>query len=379
MVWESTEGALLQLLSPGSPDPDPNASLVTRGATLKSLVAANYEQSLQSFSRLNTDLITGSRTEIELPGNASTLYAYMISAVSSQGVEADRPPQIAVFAVPQRVVPGQPRLMLRELPLGTDGIRVIGLPVATGVVPAGYRVLRVRSATLAQEAALMGPPKIGENDPGWGPYSDTPLRGGTTATGQAIVDAATAASWYPYYYRVVAIGPDDPANGLYRGESIPSGLQSAYCLPPNPPLLTTEPLTQGSGAALLVATLDLPIPPSPQGPSLVELLHSEPDPQNPGRTVQTVLLSATPDAITVGTLSLPHVWHWPPLPLPGGLHPPPHWPPPPFVGPALARSDPATPGATFTLYVLVPYSAADVNTYTVRLTDPLQRQSTASF
>lgn len=400
LMWESTEGALLQLLSPGSPDPDPAASLVTRGATLKALVAANYEQALQSFSRLNTDPIQGSRTEIELPGSSSTLYAYMISAVSSQGVEAPRGPQIAVFGVPERLVPGQPRLVLRQQPIGSAGIQVIGLAVETGVVPAGYSVLRVRSATLAQEAGLMGPPKILPTDPGWQSYTDTPLHGGTTASGQSVLDGGATASWYPYYYRVIAIGPDDPANGKHSGQSLPSGVQSAYCLPPDPPLLTAEPLAQGYGAALLVSTADLPIPASPLAPSLVELLQAGPDPQNPGRTVQQTVLSAAPDAITEGTLALPRPIWWPPVPsLLGPPHvrpaeagpraagepapgivpaPPLRPPPPPFLGPALARSAPGATG-TWTLYVLVPYGAADVNTYTVRLTDPLGRQSAVTF
>jgi hypothetical protein len=197
MVWESTESALLQLLSPSAPDPDPNALLVARGATLKALVAANYDQALQSFSRLNTDPIEGSRTEVELPGNASILYAYMISAVSSQGVEAPRPPQIAVFGVPRRMVPGQPRVRLHDVSPGTNGIQVIALPVETGVVPAGYRVYRVWSPALAADAGLMGPAKILESDPGWQPYIDIPLRGGVTTTGQSIVDGAATASWYP--------------------------------------------------------------------------------------------------------------------------------------------------------------------------------------
>ena len=368
MVWESTEGALLQLLSPGSPDPDPTASLLTRGATLKSLVAANYEASLQSFSRLNTDPITGSRTEIELPGNSATLYAYMISAVSGQGVEAPRPPQIAVFGVPQRMVPGQPRLVLRELPAGSSGIQVIGLAVETGVVPAGFRVLRVRSQALADEAGLMGPPKIAENDPGWSAYTEAPLRGGTTAHGQSIVDTGAAPSWHPYYYRIVAVGPDDPANGMYRGESRASAVQSAYCLPPDPPQLTVESNTEGSGAALVVAAVDLPIPASPLASSLVELLHAEPDPAHPGRTLQRPVLTSAPEDIDEGVLHLPTHLHLPPW-----LHVP-----PPFLGPALARSAPDS-GGSWTLYVLVPYGSGDTGPYSIRVTDPLKRQSTTTF
>jgi len=393
VVWESTEGALLQLLSPGTPNPDPNAALVTRGATLKSLVAANYDKALQSFSRLNASLIQASRAEVELPGNAAVLYAYMISAVSSQGVEAARPPQIAVFGVPQRTVPGQPRLRVRQLPLGTNGIQIIALPVETGVVPAGYRVHRVRSSALAADAGLMGPPKILETDAGWQPYTEQPLRGGTSTKGQSIVDAAASVSWYPYYYRVVAIGPDDPANGEYSGRSLPSQVQSGYCLPPNPPLIQALTLSEGDAAALLVFTTDLPIPPSPLGMSEVALLKAKPDPANNGRILQSVVLASAPDAITQGTLHLPKPWVLPPPPfpphpphppkpvmalLPKPFPPPRPFPPPAFRGPAFARSAPDAQGQ-WTLYVLVPYTAADLNTFTVRLTDPLGRQSSTTF
>ncbi len=364
MVWESTEGALLSLLSPDAPDPDPTASLVDRGATLKALVAADYDKSLSSFSRLNTDPIVGSRAEIELPGSASTLYAYTVSAVSATGVEAARPPQIAVFGVPRRVAPVQPQLRLRPAS-APSGIEVIAVAASSGEAAAGFRVLRVRSSALAADAGLMGPPRILETDPGWTPYTDEPLRGGTAVRGQRVLDSAATPSWYPYHYRVVALGADDPANGRYRGESPASPPQTGYRTPPDPPALVAEPLAQGNGAALLVASLDLPIPASPLGPSLVELLRAEPDPANPGRTVQSVVRSSEPEAIPHRVLHLPpHVFG------------PPH---PVNRGPAIARSAPAADDAAWLLYVLVPYSAADVGTYSVRVTDPLKRQTTTTF
>ncbi len=377
MVWESTEGALLSLLSPDAPDPDPTASLVDRGATMKALVAANYDKSLSSFSRLNTDPIVGSRAEIELPGSASTLYAYMVSAVSATGVEADRPPQIAVFGVPRRIAPVQPQLRLRPAS-APGGIEVIAVAAASGEPAAGFRVLRVRSSALAADAGLMGPPRILETDPGWTPYADEPLRGGTAVSGRSVVDSAATPSWYPYYYRVVALGADDPANGRHRGESPASPAQAGYNTPPDPPALAAEPLAQGNGAALLTASLDLPIPASPLGPSLVELLRAEPDPANPGRTVQSVVRSAAPEAIPQGVLHLPPHVLGPPVHPP--LHPLPPLPPHPVNrGPALARSAPAAADAAWTLYVLVPYSTADVGTYSVRVTDPLKRQTTTTF
>jgi hypothetical protein len=140
---------------------------------------------------------------------------------------------------------------------------------------------------------------------------------------------------------------------------------------PDPPVLT-----QGSGAALVTFTADLPIPASPLGPSLVELLKAAPDPSNPGRTIFNSIQAQAPDAVTIGTLALPLPPWMPPHP----IHPPGHPLPyhPPFLGPALTRSAPDAQGQ-FTLSVLVPYAASDKNTYTVRLTDPLGRKNSFTF
>ncbi len=403
VVWEATESALLQLLSPGSPNPAPApALLVDRGATLKTLVKNNFAQSLQAFSRLNTDPIPTTSMEVEVPGNASVLYCYMISAVSSQSVESTRTAQnspIAVFGVPQRIVPGQPRLRLRSndngiqppvngvqviaLAVSTDFLAADAIPLSTKIQPgdsivAGYRVYRCRSAALAADAGLMGPAVYFETDPRWSAFTESSIVGKQSDTGMSIIDSAAIASWYPWYYRVQAIGVQDIDNGFYSGKSLPSQVQSAYNLPPNPPLISPDPpaVTQGSGAALVNFTADLPIPASPLGASLVELLKAAPDPANPGRTIYNSIVSNAPDAITVGTLVLP-VPPWTP---PHPMHPPGHPPPyhPPFLGPALARSAPNAQGQ-FTLSVLVPYAASDKNTYTVRLTDPLGRQNSFTF
>jgi hypothetical protein len=125
---------------------------------------------------------------------------------------------------------------------------------------------------------------------------------------------------------VTAIGPDDPANGAYRGNSLPSQVLSGYCQPPNPPLIQIGSFTQGNGAVLLMFTTDLPTPASPLGPSAVDLLKAAADPAHPGRTLLNVVLSSAPDAIGQGMLALPPVF--------------PKRFPPPYLGPALAKSVP---------------------------------------
>jgi len=377
-VWEATESALLHLLqAPGTPDAPPDTPLVNRGATLKTLLNANQDKSLQAFARLNKEPIPGARTEIKVPSAASTLYVYRISAITGANVEATRSPQVAVFGVPRRNVPGTPRLMLRttKAPLPA-GIQVIGLPVESGAPPAGYRVFRVRSATLALDGSTMGPAKLDESNAGWQSYAGTSLAG-KPLTGKFIVDTAAVPGWYPYRYRIKAIGIQDLNNGLYSGESDFSGVQSAFVLPPAPPLNTPVVLTTNVNAALVTVMTDLPAAAaSPVGPALVEVLQLIPDPAHPGRMTTKVILANAPEKITVGTLSLPLAPppfppHFPPLPHPHPL-------PPPVPAPSLARSAPDSNGH-WKLFVLIPYQAAQKDTFIVRLTDPLSRRSNSSF
>jgi hypothetical protein len=379
-VWEATESALLHILSPGAADPSPSTPLVTRGGNLKTLVLANQDKSLQGFARLNKDPIVGSRTEIVVPASASTLYVYRVSAISAAKVEAARSPQIAVFGVPRRNVPGDPRLMLRRS-TSPQGIQVIGLPVESGPVPAGYRVFRVRNEALSHDGSTMGPAKLSDTNAGWQPYAGTTLQG-KPVTGKSIVDTAAIPSWFPWYYRITAIGVDDPNNGLLRGESGYSGVQSAFTTPSGPPLIQSPILKTNINGALVTLTTDLPAAGvSPIGPALVEVLHLIPDPANPGKMTTKTILSAAPNAILVGTLALPVVTfpppHFPPhLPPPHPPLPLPHKPPPPT--PALRRSAPDS-SEHFKLYVLIPWSAAQKDTFLIRLTDPLARQSVYSF
>jgi hypothetical protein len=369
-VWEATESALRHLLEPpGTPDPAPSTPLVTRGGALKTLVTANQDKSLQGFARLNKDPITGSRTEIRVPAAASTLYVYRISAISAANVEAARSPQIAVFGVPRRNVPGTPRLLLRASK-SPVGIQLIATPVESGAQPAGFRVFRVRNAALSLDGSTMGPAKLDESNAGWQDFASTTLAG-KPLNGKSIVDTAAIPSWYPYYYRVKAVGKEDLANGMYAGESDFSLVQQGFALPANPPLNLLFTFTSNASAALATLKTDLPAAAaSPVGAALVEVLQIIPDPANPGKTKYKPILSQAPESITVGSLALPAAPppHFPPIPIP---HPIP-------VVPKLARSAPDSNGR-WNLFILIPFHAADKNTYLVKLTDPLGREANQSF
>jgi hypothetical protein len=380
-VWEATESALWRLLSPATPDPAPDTPLVTRAASLKALIDANPDASLQGFARLNKDPIAAARTEIKIPSAAATLYVYHISAISAANVEAARSPQVAIFGVPRSNVPGAPRLLLRKPQAPQTGIQVIALPVESGAAPAGYRVFRVQNPSLSLDASTMGPPKLDETNPAWQDYSGTTLAG-NPQNGKTIIDDGATPSWYPYYYRITAVGAQDLPNGLFSGESGYSGAQSQYSLPPNPPLLAS--FTHGGNLQFALITLlaDLPINPSPLGPALVEVLHMIPNPVSPAHLLAEIVLSSAPDQIPIGVIAPPpivpppHVHSVPTVlqPVPSLPLPPP--PPPPTT--RMARSAPDTSGR-WTLYILLPYTAAQKKQFTLRLTDPLGRQTNQSF
>jgi hypothetical protein len=360
-VWEATESALLQLLPPavGTPDAPPATPLVTRGATLKGLIEASQDASLQGFARLTQDPIVGNRTEIVLPGAASTLYAFRISAIGNNNVESERSPQVAIFGVSRRNVPGIPRLLVRSMQGSPGGLQLIVLRVESAAPPAGYRLFRVRNYALSQNPSSMGPAKIDENSALWQDYAGATLAG-NPLTGKSVVDTAAVPSWYPYYYRATAIGAQDLPNGMHWGESAYSSTQKAFVLPQGPPLISPfqVEIATFKQAALVTLITDLPATASPVGEALVELLRLEQGSPAGPLTLQT-LLSVSTETIPVGSLTLPTEFG-------------------PITAYETARSIPEADGR-WMLNVLLPYATAQAGSFVLRLTDPLARQSTSSF
>ena len=363
-VWEATESALLHILPPGSPggtpEAPPDTPFATRAGTLKNLVTTWQDESLQGFARLTQQPIAANRTEITLPGSASTLYAFRISAVGNNNVESGRSQSVAIFGVPRRNVPGTPRIMLRNAPGSPPALQVIVLPVESSAPPAGYRLFRVRNQALSESPSSMGPAKFDELSPLWEDYASVTLAG-NLLQGQSIMDSAAISSWYPYYYRATAVGARDLANGLYSGESAYSSTQTGYLLPDQPPLIAAFSISAVPlrGFAIIKLTTNLPSAAvSPVGPARVELLQLV-RVSPPGPLAQQQLYSEAPDQIPVGVIAPPPINH--------------------PVGPL--RVVRTAPDATehWTLTMLLPYHAQDANTFILRLTDPLARQSTASF
>lgn len=299
IVWEATESALRFAVDPALPQHDPSQPLLARAGALRSLVtrdASTQAKSLRAFTRMNDHPLESNSLDLTLPGASDTLYAYRVSTITKTGMESGRSETIALFAVPRRNQPGQPRLMLRLVKQPVPGINVIVIP-GPGKTAAGYRVHRTRNAAMTGDIGLMGPPKILPNDANWRDINITSLDG-KVEQARAVFDPVTP-SWYAYHYRIVGIGREDLLNGEYAGESLPSAVQSLVLPPDTPPLLDTiDVIGHNMTNTVIRFHTDLPVKMSPVGPALIEVIEQVPDSTSMRRRV---VLSIKADEVKQGT------------------------------------------------------------------------------
>jgi hypothetical protein len=129
-----------------------------------------------------------------------------------------------LVAVPQRITPGTPRLGAR--PKAGGGIEIMVEP-GPGSTPAGIALFRVSATSPPPDVDSMGPPVFASGDPAW------QISGGIFR----LTDPLTP-SWRPYFYRAVAVGPDDPDHGRRSGRSKAAGPVDVFVPPSTPPDLT---------------------------------------------------------------------------------------------------------------------------------------------
>ncbi|MCC6511053.1 MAG: hypothetical protein IT423_18270, partial [Pirellulaceae bacterium] len=295
VVYEASEGQLRTLLNLSPSEPPIGASWVTRATALQNAVAAQPTKSLSAFVRMNMKLIEGGQHEIDLPDSASNIFAYQIAAVSEANVEGQRSP-VSFWAVPRRMQPGIPSLLLRKV--NSDQVKVIALP-GGGVTPAGYRVFRVRKPNLASDLGLMGPAKILENAAGWQAHQEPQLTGGPSIAGSSIIDPGAVPHWFPYSYRIVAIGPQNLSEGQHRGESAASSVQSIL-IPPDL-ALTLVTVLKGIQHFIFRFTSNIPLKKTPNGLAKIEIFNLDPDPPvDPTRVLRKSILAVDADQIQQG-------------------------------------------------------------------------------
>lgn len=288
-VWEATEAAIQEYISDSEiPVLPENSSLQVRANYLRALLEgrtlnADFElidpirpkpnnvlQSLQAFSKLNRELVRRTKLEVSLPAAADSLYVYRISAINELNNESDKSSTV-FYAVPRQNRPGQPNLILRPMKSPNPGVWVLAIP-GGGVYPVGYRIYRVRKFGLATELGTMGLPKVREDAPDWLSFeailandslrklhylirrlvkeeekisgNNDPSVNKVLQYGKAYFDAQ-GASWFPYFYQIVAIGQENRALGELAGCSRSSGAQKVEIVPTEPPRLTDLSITGG--------------------------------------------------------------------------------------------------------------------------------------
>lgn len=303
VIYEASEAQLRTLLNMSPPEAPPGTSWVARATALQNQIAAEPVKSLSAFVRLNMKLIDEGKYEIDLPGSATNIFAYQVAAVSDTNVESARS-NASFWAVPRRMEPGIPAMLLRK---ENNQLKVIALP-GGGVIPAGYRVFRVHKPHLASDLGLMGPPQTLENATGWRDHQEPQLHGGSPIDGKSLIDTTATPSWFPYYYRIVAVGPQNLTEGQHRGESQPSGVQSILL----PPELSVSFVSGQSGSQYLVFRFssNVPIKKTRTGAAKIEIFEiidvpptfipGPPKPLKPAKLKRNQIFFATTDMVPVG-------------------------------------------------------------------------------
>jgi hypothetical protein len=217
VIYEARESAIRTAAGlPASTE----GNLEARAAEVS--LAAETPTALDAFTRVNTTLLPTPEAEVELPGTSTALFVFKISAMSAEQVESDLSNAVLV-AVPQRITPGTPRLGARPK---AGGVEIMVEP-GPGSTPAGIALFRVSATSPPPDVDSMGPPVFASGDPAWR------ISGGIFRLTDPVIP-----SWRPYFYRAVAVGPDDPDHGRRSGRSKAAGPVDVFAPPVTPPDLT---------------------------------------------------------------------------------------------------------------------------------------------
>jgi hypothetical protein len=248
VVYEAREAAVRT--AAGLP-PSPEGNLEARA--LEVFIAAENPAALDAFTRVNGSLLPSAEAEVAIPGSSTSFFVYKISAISAEQVESPLSPAVLV-AVPQRITPSTPSLRARH-DAATAAVDIAVEP-GGGPAPAGIALFRSNSVNPDPDVDWMGPPVHTPSDPAW------QLSGHVFRLSDPVVP-----SWRPYFYRAIAVGPDDPDHGRRAGRSRATGPTRIFVPPDTPPDLA-DLLQQVTPADLVQVTFrsGADITRSPLGP-----------------------------------------------------------------------------------------------------------------
>jgi|GEM_PF-2881740 len=238
-VWYTTETQLVAKFPLNVPPA--NYTLNERAEHWKDFINNPVNQNTVSevFTRI-AEVKNVIEYEVEISRGSDVLHFYRISAKGVNAKESARSDAFAV-AVPKRIKPGQPAMILRKV--DTDSQKGIVVKVVPGPVPNpdGAKVFRARREGLAREIGTMGPAAFSGYSADW--TKEMVQLGNETVEAWTWVDEVDY-SWFPFYYRAQTMGASDPGQltnyqiqGHYPGFSDPTPPQEIYFTPPAPPAL----------------------------------------------------------------------------------------------------------------------------------------------
>ncbi|MDQ3808754.1 MAG: hypothetical protein M3336_00515 [Chloroflexota bacterium] len=273
-IYQAYEAKLRQLA--GLPAAN-GVDLVARATELRDL-AMPLARCADAFSRLNAKLVAqpagGAQVEfeVELPGTLDGIVALAVTSVTREQEASPLSQPWLFVAVPRRAVPATPALTAAE---GQDGTITLTCDFARAPKPARVEILRVRREYAARDAGTMGRP-LHESEPStWQPL-DEQGRPATSAADTArfrfsLADSVPR-SWFPYFYRAVAIGAADDTTGLVPGRSLQSNLVRVEQLPRSVPTIDAVQGEQTGPQQITVAfRSDAAIETTPHGSFLLQV------------------------------------------------------------------------------------------------------------
>ena len=285
-VWEANEIAVRTTLEKVLLDQFPSdpsrhllpltASLVERATQLRDLLNQESYQLLcqKSFSRLSKNPLNERKIELEIPGGSDVLFLYSISSVNSANIESGKS-NVVFFAVPKVSKPAAPMLKLLKHPLKNqsgpvlDGIEIQAF-TTQGDEPIGYQLYRIRKIPSSNDVGQKGLPLFLEDNASWEPTNMT-MPDGTVFNGKRILELTLTRSWKPLVYQAVAVGIEDPSNGIFSGESDPSNSLITWYPPTIPPQIMELAKTANILSECYLMETSAPLSPISLGMTQIEL------------------------------------------------------------------------------------------------------------
>jgi hypothetical protein len=251
--------------------------LVARATELRD-AAMPLGRTADAFTRLNARLVpqppAGSLVEFEaeLSGALDGLFAFAVASVTREQEASPLSTPWLLVAVPRRVVPTAPVLSLAQSPNGTT---TLACEFAKTPAPGRVEIVRVRRPFAARDIGTMGPAIHESEPPAWQALDEASRPAASPAVTSrfrfTFVDS-TPPSWFPYFYRAVAIGATDVTTGLVAGRSSQSNMVSVENPPKTLPMLdSAEGVQAGPQLVSLRLRSDALIETTPRGSFLLEV------------------------------------------------------------------------------------------------------------